>query len=53
MCQEHGDRPSVMWVSKETLKPNSGKNIKEKLSGKPASILNTMITLEEFEAYEA
>ena len=34
-------------------KPNSGKNIKEKLSGKPASILNTMITLEEFEAYEA
>ena len=38
-----------MWVSKGTLKPESGENIKEKFSGKPASILDTTITLEEFE----
>ena len=42
-----------MWVSKGTLKPKSGENIKEKLSGKPASIVNTMITLEEFEVYDS
>ena len=53
MCQECGDRPSAMWVSKGTLKPESGENIKEKLSGKPASILDTTITLEEFEVYNS
>lgn len=42
-----------MWVSKGTLKPESGENIKEKLSGKPASILDTTITLEEFEVYNS
>lgn len=38
---------------KGTLKPESGENIKEKLSGKPASILDTTITLEEFEVYNS
>lgn len=53
VCQERGDRPSVMWRPKGTIKPKGGANIKKKLSGKSAPTLNTKVTLEEFEVYGA